>query len=59
MDEFYIEFDTKTEPGKLGAIKVAIGFETITDMERPLNIALCSHPLYSRLVEYVKANPPA
>jgi hypothetical protein len=57
MEEFYIEFDTETEPGKLGAIKVSIGFETITDMERPLNIALCDHPLYSRLAAYVKANP--
>ena len=58
MDEFYIEFDTKTEPGKLGALKVGIGYETITDMERPLNIALCEHPLYSRLVAYVDANRP-
>lgn len=57
MDEFHIEFDTETEPGKLGAIKVSIGFETITDMQRPLAINLCDHPLYSRLCEYVKANP--
>lgn len=57
MDEFYIDFDTEAEPGKLGAVKVAIGFETITDMEKPLNVALCQHPLYSKLVAYVKANP--
>lgn len=58
MDVFYIEFDTKSNPGKLEAIKVAIGLETITEMDRSLNIALCDHPLYSRLAAYVKANPP-
>lgn len=58
MDEFYIEFDTKSNPGKLETIKVAIGLETITELERPLNIALCRHPLYPQLCEYVKMNPP-
>jgi hypothetical protein len=57
MEEFYIDFDTESEPGKLGAVKVTIGYETITDMERELNIGLCNHPLYSKLQDYVKANP--
>lgn len=57
MEEFYIDFDTQSEPGKLGAVKVAIGFETITDLDKPLNIALCQHPLYSKLVDYVRMNP--
>lgn len=56
-DEFYIEFDTQVNPGKIEAIKIAIGLETIADMSQSLSIALCTHPLYARLVEYVKLNP--
>lgn len=58
MDEYYIEFDTKSNPGKIEAIKVGIGLETIVDDKRVLNIALCDHPLYRHLWEYVKMNPP-
>lgn len=55
---FYIDFNTKNNPGKLEAVKITIEMETITDMERKLNVALCDHPLYKELARYVKANPP-
>lgn len=60
MDEFYIEFDTESNPGKLEAIKVAIGAETIAgdDLKRSLNIRLPAHPLYRSLWEFCKMNPP-
>lgn len=57
MDEFYIDFDTLSDFGKLDVVKIGIGMEKITDMNRQLNIALCNHPLYPKLVAYVQANP--
>lgn len=55
---YYIDFDTESNPGKLEAVKVTIGVETISDMQRPLRIDLASHPLYPDLVRYVDANRP-
>lgn len=54
---FYIDFDTESNPGKIGAVKVTLEYEEIADMERPLNIALPSHPLYPQLLRFVAANP--
>jgi hypothetical protein len=55
--EYFISFDTKINPGKLEAIRVRIDNVTIEDMQKPLAINLCEHPLYSDLVDYVKSNP--
>jgi hypothetical protein len=55
--EYYIDFNTQIEPGKLQAVRVRIDLVTITDMEKPLAIDLCEHPLYAELQRYVKANP--
>jgi hypothetical protein len=55
-DEYYISFDTKSNPGKLEAIRIRIDNVTITDMNKKLNIALCDHPLYSDLQKYVLSN---
>ena len=56
MDEFYIDFNTKQEPGKLQAVRVRIDLVTITDMHKSLPINLCEHPLYKELQAYVLAN---
>lgn len=57
--EYFIDFNTKISPGKLQAVRVLIGLVTIAgeDLDRPINIALCEHPLYDELQKYVKANP--
>lgn len=54
---FYIDFDTQNTPtGTIQAVKITIELETITDMERPLAINLCEHPLYKELKKYVEMN---
>jgi hypothetical protein len=30
---------------------------TIEDMNRPMRLDLCDHPLYSDLAKYVRSNP--
>jgi hypothetical protein len=55
-DEFFIDFDTEIEPGKIQAVRINISLVTIRNMEKPINIALCSHPLFKELKRYVKAN---
>jgi hypothetical protein len=50
-EEYFIDFDTKIEPGKIQAVRVTLGLVTITDMN------LCEHPLYAELKRYVLANP--
>jgi hypothetical protein len=57
MDKYYIEFDSESNPGKIETITVSLGLETVSDMKKSLPINLCDHPLYGRLVEYVKNNP--
>ena len=57
MKEFYINFNTKEMPGKILATKVTLSQELIRDMDKPLSINLCEHPLYKQLEQYVKANP--
>jgi hypothetical protein len=54
--EYFIDFNTQIEPGKLQAVRVRIDLVTITDMEQPLAIDLCNHPLYTELRKYVEAN---
>jgi hypothetical protein len=55
--EYYIDFDTKIEPGKIQAVRVRIDLVTIDDMKKEFSIDLCNHPLYKELKRYVKANP--
>jgi hypothetical protein len=54
--EYFISFDTKIDPGKVVATRIRIDLVTITDMDQPLAINLCDHPLYSDLKDYVKSN---
>lgn len=59
LDEgYFISFDTRINPGKLEAIRVRLDIVTIDEeqMNVPMKINLCDHPLYSDLVAYVKAN---
>lgn len=56
MSEYYIDFNTTQQPGKLQAVKITIELVTIDDMNKPLNINLTDHPLYFELKRYVLAN---
>jgi hypothetical protein len=58
MDKYYISFNTQISPGKIEAIIVGLGVETVSDMDMQMPINLCEHPLYRDLVQYVKYNPP-
>jgi hypothetical protein len=55
--EYFIDFNTQINPGKLQAVKVTIELVTIEDMDVPMRVDLCLHPLYRELKKYVKANP--
>ena len=55
-NEFFIEFDTQSNSGKLGAVRIRIDYVEIDDMNQSLNINLIEHPLYPNLVRYVEAN---
>lgn len=57
-EEYFIDFNTKIEPGKIQAVRVRIDLVTITDMNKPLSINLVDHPLYEELRRYVMANLP-
>ena len=57
--EYFIQFDTKINPGKVEATRIRIDVVTISDMEKPLQIDLCNHPLYRDLAAYCAMNPPA
>lgn len=56
QNEYYIDFNTTQQPGKLQAVKITIDLVTIEDMKKPLNINLTEHPLYLELQRYVLAN---
>lgn len=53
---FHVSFDTETYPGKLRAVQIVIS-NTIMGDEDVANLALCEHPLYPALVQYVMDNP--
>ena len=54
--EFLIEFNTEIQPGAIQATRIRIDLVTVLDLERRFNIALCEHPLYAELKQYVKKN---
>lgn len=56
--DYYIAFDTKEAPGLIHATRISVGTELVRDPNKQFAINLCDDPLYSALVEYVKANPP-
>lgn len=60
-DTFHIAFDTLSMPGKVLVTTVKLTEEIQTaDAEfeaRRFRVDLCDHPLYPRLVEYVRNNP--
>lgn len=61
MKDYYIAFHRPDLPGnQLVACKVSIGDYLIDrgDDDKQFDLALCEHPLYPMLVEYVRTNPP-
>lgn len=54
---YFIDFDTKDRPGVIMATTVNLDKVMVTDMEKPMSINLCDHPLYANLVRYVQGNP--
>lgn len=54
---YAIEFNTKEIPGRIVATIVTLSTE-VTGQDGKWRVDLCDHPLYPRLVDYVKANPP-
>jgi len=59
VGEYFIDFNSKINPGKLQAVRVRIDLVTIEqkDFDKPLNLALCDDPLYEELQKFVLANP--
>lgn len=56
---FGISFDTTSthKTGILKMVQVKIEEATLAP-EESVYVNLCDHPLYPKLVEYVRANPP-
>lgn len=54
---YAIEFNTKEIPGRIVSTVVTLTTE-VAGSEGKWRVDLCDHPLYARLVEYVKNNPP-
>lgn len=54
--EYFIDFDTQIDPGKIQAVRVRIDLVTIRNMDSQFRVDLCAHPLYTELLRYVKAN---
>lgn len=54
---YAIEFNTKEIPGRIVCTVVTLTTE-IGGPADSWRVDLCDHPLYPRLVDYVKANPP-
>ena len=57
MKAYYVDFDTKSKPGKLLAVKVSLDKVTIDDLNKSLAINLCEDPMYAELERYVLSNP--
>jgi hypothetical protein len=55
--EYFIDFNTQIEPGKLQAVRVRLDLVTISNLDIPMDVGLCDHPLFDELRRYVKANP--
>jgi hypothetical protein len=58
MRDYYIAFDTREVPGQIVAVKVSVGTEYITDMDKKLPINLSDDPLYLDLCKYIRNNAP-
>ena len=56
-EEYFISFDTKSDPPNIDAVRVRLDYVKITDMNASMRIDLADHPLYMDLQNYVKANP--
>lgn len=54
--EYFIDFNTRINPGKIQAVRIRIDLVTVVDMNAPMRIDLCNHPLYAELKRYVLAN---
>lgn len=56
---FGISFDTAAvqKTGILKAVMVTLKEDTLAP-EESVHVNLCEHPLYPKLVQYVKSNPP-
>lgn len=56
MKEYCISFDVSSDKKIVTGLQISIGERNIADTET-VNIALCEHPLYPKLEQYVLANP--
>lgn len=54
--EFFIEFNTVIDPGKIQAVRVRLDLVTISNMNTEISVGLNEHPLFQELVQYVKDN---
>ena len=55
-DEYFIDFNTTQQPGKIQAVRVRIGLATIEKPDQKMRVDLADHPLYPELKEYVESN---
>lgn len=59
---FHVAFDTASEPGLMVVTTVRLGVEAISmpaAQRKAFDVALCNHPSYPNLRQYVLANPEA
>ena len=56
IEGFCIDFDTRVEKNKIDAVRVRLDVITM-GLEDVADLGLCEHPLYPKLVRYVKDNP--
>lgn len=54
--EYFIEFSTQIQPGKIVATRIRIDQITVADMNQEFRLDLSDHPLYSDLKRYVRGN---
>jgi hypothetical protein len=54
--EYFIDFNTQIQPGKIQAVRVRLDLVTVSNMNVPMDISLVEHPLFSELRKYVAAN---
>lgn len=54
---YVVGINTTEMPGKIVATRVMLD-TAIFGMNDRMRVDLCDHPLYPKLVEYVRLNPP-
>lgn len=56
--EYLINFDTESNPGKIGAVRIRLDFVEIQpeDMNTPFSIDLVNDPMFPELKRYLNIN---